>query len=328
MCKQASYSKYQKRAIKFLNDLLGTHTPFSYERTQTNHLKVLIDGVPKPIYTGSTPSDCKSINNFMAEVKREIRLAKMDDEKELDNEDQIQVNKPFVLDSNDKLIDTCIKSLRVRIPTMKTQEEVRVLGEVDVNCVKPLRTDAVKHAISIALQNRKQGGYIKPKEMKEIESAILKHVNFMLPTPAYYSELLQGKEKYVKSEPENSNVELGSHSEDAQLSETNAPELLLKDTQQEQPILKTMLRGNSAPLVTKIEPTKETKNSAQQLAVMNSTDRVSLLRGLNKSQALTLIDDINQALALNREQDIESVISLIRDKDLPLEAIISRMEAA
>ncbi|MGC9494426.1 hypothetical protein ACP45A_17255, partial [Vibrio genomosp. F10] len=136
------------------------------------------------------------------------------------------------------------------------------------------------------LQNRKQGGYIKPKEMKEIESAILKHVNFMLPTPAYYSELLQGKEKYVKSELENSNVELGSHSEDAQLSEINAPELLLKDTRQEQPILKTMLRGHSEPVATKIEPIKETKNSAQQLAVMNSTDRVSLLRGLNKSQAL------------------------------------------
>ncbi|MGF1719129.1 hypothetical protein L4D20_03685 [Vibrio kyushuensis] len=328
MCKQASYSKYQKRAIKFLNDLLGTHTPFSYERTQTNHLKVLIDGVPKPIYTGCTPSDYKSINQFMAEVKRQIRLAKLDDDSELEQPSKSTIQKTFNLSSNDKLIDTCIKSLRVRIPTMKTQEEVRVLGELDVNCVKPLRIDAVKHAISIVLQNRKQGGYIKPKEMKEIESAILRHVNFMLPTPAYYSELLQGKEKYIKSELEDSNIELGSNSEDAQLNEINAPELLLKDTQQEQPILKTMLRGNSESVVSKIEPTKETKNSAQQLAVMNSTDRVSLLRGLNKSQALTLIDDINQALALNREQDIESVISLIRDKDLPLEAIISRMEAA
>ncbi|MGC9401128.1 hypothetical protein ACP43V_01675 [Vibrio genomosp. F10 str. 9ZC157] len=211
---------------------------------------------------------------------------------------------------------------------MKTQEEVRVLGELDVSCVKPLRIDAVKHAISIALQKRKQGGYIKPKEMKGIESAILKHVNFMLPTPAYYSELLQGKEKYVKTEREYSNVEQDTYPASKEQSLISAPELLLKDTQQEQPILKTMLHGNCVPAVSKIEPVKETKNSAQQLAVMNSTDRVSLLRGLNKSQALTLIDDINQALALNREQDIESVISLIRDKDLPLEAIISRMEAA
>lgn len=73
MCKQTNYSKYQKRVIKFLNDLLGTDRPFTYERAKNNHLKVLIDGVPKPIFTGSTPSDCKSINNFMAEVKRELK---------------------------------------------------------------------------------------------------------------------------------------------------------------------------------------------------------------------------------------------------------------
>ena len=81
MCKQSSYSKYQKRVIKFLNDLLGTDTPFTYERAKNNHLKVLIEGIPKPIYTGSTPSDCKSINNFMAEVKRELKARKNEEEK-------------------------------------------------------------------------------------------------------------------------------------------------------------------------------------------------------------------------------------------------------
>ncbi len=28
MCKQATFSKYQKRAIKFLSDYLGADTPF------------------------------------------------------------------------------------------------------------------------------------------------------------------------------------------------------------------------------------------------------------------------------------------------------------
>jgi ABC-type iron transport system FetAB ATPase subunit len=61
---------------------------------------------------------------------------------------------------------------------------------------------------------------------------------------------------------------------------------------------------------------------------MSANNRVSLLRNLTKAQALMLIDDINQAMAENQEEDIEAVINLIRDKDLPLEAIISRMEAA
>lgn len=61
---------------------------------------------------------------------------------------------------------------------------------------------------------------------------------------------------------------------------------------------------------------------------MSTDNRVCMLRRLTKVQALTLIDDLNHALALNREQDIEAVVELIRDKDLPLEAIISRLEAA
>ncbi|WP_217534722.1 hypothetical protein [Vibrio metschnikovii] len=52
MPKQVSYTQYQKRVIRFLSEYLGAQTPFTYQRTQTNHLKVLIDGVAKPLYTG------------------------------------------------------------------------------------------------------------------------------------------------------------------------------------------------------------------------------------------------------------------------------------
>ncbi|EKO3671511.1 hypothetical protein M3923_000116 [Vibrio metschnikovii] len=43
MPKQVSYTQYQKRVIRFLSEYLGAQTPFTYQRTQTNHLKVLID---------------------------------------------------------------------------------------------------------------------------------------------------------------------------------------------------------------------------------------------------------------------------------------------
>lgn len=71
-----------------------------------------------------------------------------------------------------------------------------------------------------------------------------------------------------------------------------------------------------------------TNDSTIELMAMSTNNRISLLRNLTKAQMLTLIDDINQSMAQNREEDIEAVISLIRDKDLPLEVIISRMEAA
>lgn len=194
MCKLSSYSKYQKRVIKFLNDLLGTDTPFSYERTQTNHLKVLIDGVPKPIFTGSTPSDCKSINNFMAEVKRELRSSKAE---QGDSQPTPKLVNPTKA-SNDKLIQGCVKSLRTRLPILKSQEESRVLDAQKLDDINTKRLEAVKHSISFALQARKDGVYIKRNEMKGIEQAILKHLNFMLPTMAYYSELLASQNKYIK----------------------------------------------------------------------------------------------------------------------------------
>lgn len=320
MCKQSSYSKYQKRVIKFLNDQLGTDTPFTYERTQTNHLKVLIDGVPKPIFTGSTPSDCKSINNFMAEVKREIRAIKVE---EGDCKPTLQLPTPIKV-SNDKLIQGCIKSLRTRLPVLKSQEETHVLETHEFDDINSNRLEAVKHSISFALQARKDGVHIKRNEMKELEQAILKHLNFMLPTMAYYSELLVNKNKYSQKSLEPLPAETVMNESDVQefrsttVVNIDSPSREVPNTES---LVTSKVRTNSRTV-------KQTKDSASELMTMSTDNRISLLRNLTKAQALTLIDDLNHALALNREQDIEAVVELIRDKDLPLEAIIFRLEAA
>lgn len=318
MCKQSSYSKYQKRVIKFLNDLLGTETPFTYERTQTNHLKVLIDGVPKPIFTGSTPSDSKSINNFMAEVKRELKASKTESEEPVVSKPKLPT--PFKL-STDKLVQGCIKSLRTRCDVIKSQEEALVLEQQCVDGVNASRIKAVKHAFSHAMQARKQGGYIKPKEMKELESTVLKHLDFMLPSLAYYSELLGTKKKYQVASTEPLPAESVMTAEDvAEFRETN----IVKMTE-----VKEQTEGTAHNMGEQVMNAKPVlNNSATELMSLSVNNRVSLLRGLTKAEALMLIDDVNQAISLNREKDIDAVVGLIRDKDLPLEAIISRLEAA
>ncbi|MDD1793147.1 hypothetical protein LRP50_08420 [Enterovibrio sp. ZSDZ42] len=314
MCKQVNYSKYQKRVIKFLSDFLGSETPFSYERTQTNHLKVLIDGVPKPLYTGSTPSDCKSINNFMAEVKREVKasLAPVEEEKK-------PIHLPAVVQRqcHDKLIQSCVKSLRTRLDVMKTQEESNVLAAKNVSQVTDFRMEATKHAIKFALQARKQGSYIKPKEMREIEARILKHLNFMMPTMAYYADLLAKKDKYLLTA---ANTELMTETAQPLPSTLVTSEVIEAERQDAEPERKVQ------PEVVKVCSTE--KDSATELMGMSTANRVSLLRKLTKTQALTLIDDINQAVALNRDEDVAAVVAMIKEKDLPLEAIISRLEAA
>ncbi|MEF1247618.1 MULTISPECIES: hypothetical protein [Vibrio] len=323
MCKSSGYSKYQKRVIKFLNDLLGADTPFSYERTQTNHLKVLIDGVPKPIFTGSTPSDCKSINNFMAEVKRELRASKV-------KKDDFQ-SKPkqvhSIRSSNDKLIQGCIKSLRTRLPILKSQEESRVLETQELGDINESRLDVVKHSISFALQARKDGVYIKRNEMRGIEQAILKHLNFMLPTIAYYSELLVSKNKYNQKSYEPLPVETVMNEFDVR--EFRAKSVVSIDSSSKTvPNVENLVVSKIKKSTSTAHSVKQDKDSVAELMDMSSDSRVSSLRKLTRVQALTLIDDLNHALALNREQDIDAVVELIRDKDLPLEAIISRLEAA
>ena len=316
MCKPTNYSKYQKRVIKFLNDLLGTDTPFTYERAKNNHLKVLIEGIPKPIYTGSTPSDYKSINNFMAEVKRELKASKNEAEKTPQQEKRKVIS--LLNQSNDKLIQNCVKSLRTRINALKTQEEASVLENQCINGINLKRIETVKQSVLLALQARKQGAYLKPKELKSIEGVVHNHLNFMLPSMAYYAELLDSKLKRKHAEKQPTKNE----------SLTNNV-ISLEDKTQHAPIkeAKKLAKKPKQPVSNKNMNTKNS-NSATELMAMSTNNRVSLLRNLTKVQALMLIDDINQAMAVNREEDIESVIALIRDKDLPLDAIISRMEAA
>lgn len=319
MCKQPTFSKYQKRAIKFLSDYLGADTPFSYERTQTNHLKVLIDGVAKPIFTGSTPSDFKSINNFMAEVKREVKASKLESEDVHSIAPHMVSPNPIKL-SQDRLIQTCVKSLRIRIETMKSKEEEQVLATKSFDRVSDHRLSAVKYSITLALQARKQGVYIKPKEMKSLESKVLTHLDFMMPTLAYYAELLENKIKYQ------------SKNTDPKKAKESLTNNVIKLEGTAKPVSEKENSLVGEPLQPEVNM-KNNKNQhkhglASELIAMSSQNRVPLLCHLSKVEALQLIDDINQALAMNRENDIAEVVAMIKEKDLPIESIISRLDAA
>ncbi|CAM3031263.1 hypothetical protein [Vibrio rarus] len=306
MCKQSGFSRYQKRVIKFLSDYLGVNIPFSYERTQTNHLKVLIEGVPKPMYTGATPSDRKSFNNFVADVKREIKA--------LNNSETSTTSAKNVktviahTDKYDRVIKSSVKGLRGRIDTLKTREEEQVLDSRSIECVNTFRSDTVKQAVSMAIQARKQVNYLKAKDIKEVEDKARTHLDFMMPTMACYANLLNNKTKYaLGKEPH-----LVAVNDDRVAEDNTHKSREITESEVAIPQINSQLL--SVP--------------ANDLVKMSSTERIKQLRNLSKAEALSLIEDIKQAIALNREEDIQSVVSIILEKELPIEAIISRIEAA
>lgn len=358
MCKQENYSKYQKHAIKFLSEHLGTETPFTYERTQTNHLKVLIEGVEKPMFTSSTPSDSKTLKNFMADVKRELKAGKAEHPPHGALSPQAAMMKT-ITPSYEKLTQNCIKALRSRLNIIKPQEQEQVLKSQSLEVVPSYRHDIIKHAIARAIQERKQGAYIKPQEMKKIEKKLTQHLNFMMPTLADYSALLENKTRYQKMAPSLNELKTALNgASDLQIEDSSvahsriavnqAVNKVLAHNGPTNPIAATASLRDVERKTTSIKPSRvqfngveaeqvadylvsnasSSANSAVELMSMSANNRVSLLRDLSKAQALQLIDDINQAMALNLDQDIAAVVAMIKEKNIPLEAIISRVEMA
>ncbi len=336
MTKQVNYTKYQKRVIKFLGDTLGTKTPFRYERAQNNHLKVLIDGVPKPLFTGSTPSDCKSLNNFMSEVKRELRALHTPQEevgssRAIKGEAQVSTSN-----FDEKLLQGCIKSLRNRLEVIKSKEEALVIEHKNVEVVSESRLQSVKHVLSHGLQQAKQQRYVKPKEMKQFEQHLLKHLNFMLPTLAFYSDLLNSKSGYQAVKLSSDALSVAQMEKMVSQSDCAAGVVGNIYPIQESALKEAQLcvsQGESrseppeakAPILAVESAAKG--QAAQSLMALSSAERIAQFRSLSRAQSLSLIEEIEQAMALNREQDIESVVALIKEKGLPLESIIARLEA-
>lgn len=213
-----------------------------------------------------------------------------------------------------------MKSLRARIDTIKSKEKERVLTTQTLNEVGEYRLSAIKHAVSLVLQARKQGVCIKSKEMKTIESKILTHLDFMMPTLAYYAELLENKTKYQNNESQSKATKEPLTNNVIKLEGTTKPEPKKENS---------LVGEQSQPEVNMNNNKNHQKGgSASELMAMSPNHRISLLRQLSKVEALQLIDEVNQALVMNRDQDISEVVAMITEKDLPLEAIISRLEAA
>lgn len=336
MCKQTSYSKYQRSVIKFLTDYLGVDTPFTYERTQTNHLKVLIDGLEKPLYTGSTPSDCKSLANFSADVKRELKASIVARAVSDDAEPEPPFANYLTL-PHEKLIKGCIKSLRTRLEVIMSKEQEKVLESRSLKVIPAYRENVVKRAIELALQIRRSNDYIKAKEKKNFEAKVAKYLDFMMPTLAHYADFLDSKASLKKqmdtlmaSNPTSSDnkTKLSKFRAEPELASAVEQTTVKNTSQDDAPqVMKDTSSLNGAVASSTIMPAVgKNKSSVMELMSMSANNRVDLLRNLSKAQSLQLIDDINQALAFNREQDIEAVVALIKEKGVSLESIIARLD--
>jgi hypothetical protein len=324
MCKLTSYSRYQKRAIKFLSEFLGTSRPFSYVKANNNHLKVLIKGVPKPIYTGCTPSDCRSIKAFMAEVKRAV--------KESDNprpeNAAISYNETAVVQKHqfheitarqEKIIQSVVRAMRNRIEVIKAKEEEMVMVDLSFDEVGNSRKSVIKEGLDLALKSNKQGSYFTAKELKKMSESVREHLDFMLPTMAYYSDKLYANRLSGKQQL---TTDLSSVSPVEDKQEVCRIDKESDETRSTKSEVKPEIRANVSNCKDKVA---KKSNPIAQIVNMGVKSRQLHLRKLTLLQAKSLISDIEQAMEANREQDMRQVINLIKEKQLCIDEIANHL---
>lgn len=327
------YSKYQKEIIKELTKTLGL-IPFTYQKAKNNHLKVLIDGVKKPLYTGCTPSDCNSQHNFMSVVRQEIRAIGQDLSQEViiqkPNKLDLQMHKKL---NTEKMLKTILKSLRHIATAIKNREEKLVIEAGTIKPISEHRKALITDSIQRAKRDNSVLGYLTNKEMNALEKELKIHIDFMLPSVADYTQTLGelGKAKIpTQNEIDTSmtTAEVVSIDSSSEMKETNGNQVdnesINIGTVNNVNTVSEISLASSADLTPVIDP-----QFVDIHAVTSLTDsaRIAVLQQLTNSEAAQLIADITQAVELNRQADMQHVLSFMQEKGISLDDIKAQLSA-
>jgi len=287
------FSKYQREAIQMVAGLAGS-TPFYYEKQPNNHLKILIDGVKKPLFTGCTPSDNKSIKNFRSDVRRALNKASQPQEVlcalDLTEEPSVEAYQ------DEKLILAVVKDLRASLEINKQKELGLVMQQGSIEAVKAHRKLLVEKAVESFITHKNRVKILKRSTKKKLQNEFNKHINFMLPTMRYYSEQIASKElKVIQEEIETVKPLLENASKKAIVS--------------------------MPPKADKVRSTPETIFNVNALMSLSQYDRIDHLKSLSASVASQLIDNIQQAMLLTKQECIADVVQLMHLNGISLSDI-------
>lgn len=312
------FSAYQKNAIKDLTRLLGDR-PFLFEKTGSNHLQVKIQGVERVFHTGSTPSDYKSLLNFIGDVKAELKRL---EHQELETgaathtiEAQPSCMQPRQKPSQEvqiqRMAQIIIKSIRMNFDRIKDREYSMFFEQEspDPAQIAQFRADFVESEFAKAMKNRKDTDYFTKAAIRKGKEKVMEHLDFMLPTPAYYHEQL----KQRLSQALRSTQDVDS---------TMSEQTLVEQRASEQPVLEqTSAVAESKKAASLDDEATSSASSSFVLADLmkeKSPKRIRLLKTLPKNHLALLIEDLKIALEQKHQEDIQQLIQLMQEKGIEL----------
>lgn len=344
MQKLNSFSKYQKDIIKKITKELGPSIPFKYEKTNSNHLKVLIEGLDKPRYTACTPSDRKSGDNFMADLRSALKAAhlKRQPRTEISKRmNTVQLKVQYI----ENLTASCIKTVRTNIKQYIEKEKSVVVKENSISNLKSLRKSL---ATNIVTQNQKmtrQHKYITGADSKIIKSEVIKHLNYMLPNTADYALILkpvksinslskavsaangstnfsginlsnfeaanEGIKNLNKATEIVTNIVINDSVRKTENKKLNQVPNIKKDSQKE----------SSRNIRTNKRMSSPNRNPAEELAAMPQQQAIKNLRRLSLNEAEDMLANIKIAMEENKQQDLLEVVEMMECKGITLDML-------
>lgn len=324
MHKINSYSKYQKEIIKKIGKELGANTPFKYEKTNSNHLKVCVDGLEKPIYTSCTPSDRKSGDNFMGDLRCALKAAHVKRQPKIivsKKMNILQVKAQYV----ENLMAACIKTVRTNIQQYSEKEQSWVIKEGSIQALKAQRKSLAGRIFEQAQKVHRNQQYITGADSNIIRGEILKHLSYMLPNIADYANTL--KPKRVRSELSKAvSAETGS----IILPNVEAANERGDDLKQtaENVRLKGLKKHSTKKNEVGIQSASSNINPAEALAAMNKAQAIQNLRRLSRNESEAMLEYIQIAMAENHQQDLQEVLSMMASKGITLNMLSDYSENA
>lgn len=339
MQKHNGYSKYQKDIIKKITKELGPKTPFKHEKTSSNHLKVLIEGLDKPRYTACTPSDSRSGDNFMADLRCALKAAHLKREPKIELSKRMNTTQ-LKIQYIENLTASCIKTVRTNIEQYTEKENMLVIQENSISNLKPLRKNLATKIFEQTKRANNHQHYITGADSNLVKAEVLKHLNYMLPNAADYVQALKPKEavnalskavSLANGRVVSPNVEAANESINTLDKVTEmVTNIIISDTRKD--VDKQGVKDDGIKTIDAKHTTDKklmsvpNKNPAEELAAMEKEQAVKNLRRLSRNEGEAMLAYIKIAMEENKQQDLQEVLEMMTCKGITLDMLSGYLE--
>lgn len=321
-CHEKSFSAYQREVIKKVYVLVG-NTPFSYEKSANNHLQIKIDGIDRVFFTASTPSDCRSLDNFIGHIRAEInrlnaqtleQLTPLEPPKSKKKADARKSAQIFM----DKVTAKINKSLQRKLKRIE-KDEYHVFKTTDSdnpgNSVREFRKKLIRSEVERAVKAEKGALFIPPGLNRKCQAQLESYLNTALPSiPEYHSRMdlelnpyrADNKDKPLHIKP--IVAEPATPSTPKPLEAQPAP---LQALDKDQESLKHTAKHE-------VQATVETEPLLNDLINAKPHKRIAMLKALPKQKIALLIEDCQKALQQKHQDDIDFLAEQMQSRGVSL----------